>query len=665
MQFLDHLKIGTKIAIVPIVAALCMVVVAAVGMRGLADQQAALDDIADVAFAKSVKTGELASSMQAAHSDLYRLLTWNAAGVDEKQMNKAEASFDDAVKAAEKLLGTYRDYRLNGEEEALLGRIQQALALYKENTSQVLSMQQLDFTAAVSFMWTAQDSFQALMRETQQMIALEGRLVEEAKAEAVRAAEATRLMFITITVGALVLLALISVLLGRAIASAVGDMTRAMARLAQGDLSTSIPAIGRRDEIGAMAGAVQVFKDNALRVKALTEEQEAMARQAEQAKRQAMADLAAEIEQSVRTAVAAASSAADAIRGEAELLAANAETASNQSAEVATSSEAANGSVETVAHAAERLVAAIGEINRQVSESSRVAEEAVIEAGRTDETVKGLTQASAKIGEVVGLINDIASQTNLLALNATIEAARAGEAGKGFAVVANEVKSLANQTARATEEITGQIAKIQSLTHEVVEAVTAINASIRRVDEVSASIAAAMEEQSATTAEISRNVVETSSAAQEVSTLIASVSSDAAETGVQADEVRDASSDVAHSIHELRQVLVRVVRTSTKEADRRISPRVSVRVPCSVTLGGTTLDGEVEDISVGGVAVLGHPEVQVGLQGRLSVAGQSIGVEVRAWEEGTLHLVFTEGPEQGQKMVRAVAGAEAPPTHIA
>ncbi|MGE5514457.1 MAG: methyl-accepting chemotaxis protein [Bacteroidota bacterium] len=507
MSFLDHMKIGAKIAIVPIVAALGMVVVAVVGMRGLANQSEALEDIADVSFAKSVRTGELASALQGAHSDLYRLLTWNAAGVDDKQMAKAEADFEAAVKQAENGLKTTRaGYALSAEEEALMRRIEQALALYKENTAQVLSMQKLDFTAAVSFMWTAQDNFQALMKETRQMIALEGRLVEDAKAAAGRSAESTRLLFIGITVGALAVLALISVLLGRGIATAVGGMTRAMERLAQGDLTTPVPAIGRADEIGAMAGAVQVFKDNALKVKALTDEQQAMTRRAEEAKQQAMADLAAEIEQSVRSAVGAASSAADAIRGEAEVLAANAETASVQSAQVVESSEAANGSVETVAQAAGRLVLSISEITTQVNESTRVAEEAVAEAARTDETVKGLTQASLKIGQVVGLINDIASQTNLLALNATIEAARAGEAGKGFAVVASEVKNLANQTARATEEITAEIAAMKGATDQAVVAIDGIVATIARVNQALAAIAGAVAEQGRATGEISDSV---------------------------------------------------------------------------------------------------------------------------------------------------------------
>ena len=507
MSFLDDVKIGAKIAIVPIVATLGMVVIAFVGMRGLASQQHALDEIARVSFAKSVKTAELASTIQAAHSDLYRLLTWNAAGVDDKQMSKVESSFGSALKRAEAGAQSYRSsYELNAEEEALLKRIEQAIGLYKQNTAQVLSMQAMDFTAAVSFMWTAEDNFQALMKEAQQMIALESRLVDDFRQEANSSASSTRALFIGITVGALAVLALIALLLGRAIASAVGGMTRSMERLAQGDLTTQIPAIGRTDEIGAMAAAVQVFKDNALRVKALTDEQEVMTRKGEEAKRHAMTELAAEIEQTVRTAVGAASSAADSIRAEAETLAANAETASVQSAQVAQSSEAANGNVENVAQAAERLVASISEINQQVAESTRVAEEAVTEAARTDQTVKSLTLASQKIGEVVGLINDIASQTNLLALNATIEAARAGDAGKGFAVVASEVKNLANQTARATDDIAGEISAMKAATDEAVRAIDGIVVTIDRVSQALGAISGAVAEQGRATGEISDSV---------------------------------------------------------------------------------------------------------------------------------------------------------------
>ena len=546
MRFLDDMPIWLKIAIVPIVATVGLVIIATLGMRGLNAQQRTLDEIAEVSFAKSVKISELSDTLQDAHSSLYRLLTWNAAGVEEAKINAIEASFNTSTVKAAKILADYRtSFPLEGDEDALLKKLDKGLVLYKNNTAQVISMQKMDFTAAVSFMWTAQDSFQALMADTQNMVALEARLIDSNRKEAAESAGTTRSLFISITLVVLGLLAVISFLLVRAIASAVGGMTHAMQRLADGDLSVQVPAIGRRDEIGAMAATVQVFKENAQRVHKLTEEQEVMQREAAQSKRAAMGELASEIESTVRTAVDAASRAADSIRGEAEVLASNAETAISQTAQVAESSELANGNVETVAQAAERLVGSITEINRQVAESSRVAGEAVAEASRTDETVKTLTVASGKIGEVVNLINDIASQTNLLALNATIEAARAGDAGKGFAVVANEVKNLANQTARATEEITGEIVAMKEATDQAVKAIDGIVVTIGRVNEALSAITSAVTEQGRATAEISSSVSQAADGTRTVSSGIGEVR-----------RVADQVGNAAASVHVTTETLV-------------------------------------------------------------------------------------------------------------
>ena len=201
--------------------------------------------------------------------------------------------------------------------------------------------------------------------------------------------------------------------------------------------------------------------------------------------------------------------------------------------------------MQTVAAAAEELASSIQEISRQVTDSTRIAGEAVSEVEQTSAKIQGLSDAALRIGEVVTLITDIAEQTNLLALNATIEAARAGEAGKGFAVVASEVKNLASQTARATQEISQQITGIQSATRDSVTAISSINRTIGRMNEITASVAAAVEEQGAATAEIARNVEQAASGTQDVSTNIQGVTAAAGETSLASRQIQDAARNLS------------------------------------------------------------------------------------------------------------------------
>lgn len=267
---------------------------------------------------------------------------------------------------------------------------------------------------------------------------------------------------------------------------------------------------------------------------------------------------------------------------------------------VAAASEQALANAQTVAAATEELAASIREISAQIAQSTTVIRRAV-ECGDTAQgTIRSLSDAVGRIGEVVTLIQDIAGQTNLLALNATIEAARAGEAGKGFAVVAGEVKNLASQTARSTEEITRQIADIQAATGQAVSAVAEIGETISDIDHISSSIAAAMEEQAAATQEISRNVVETTNASKEVSARIADVSLIADQTGARAQEVREEVSRVNVAVEELRRVLVKVVRTSSTDADRRAAPRYQLREAAEIEIGSRRIAVVVENMSLGG-----------------------------------------------------------------
>ncbi len=332
-------------------------------------------------------------------------------------------------------------------------------------------------------------------------------------------------------------------------------LSHAVTRLAARDIAIAIPCADRRDELGAMAQALLVFKDNMAETDRLRAEQEEMKRRAEAERKAAMGKLAESFEASIGNVVQSVSSQAGQMKSSAQALSSTAEVAAKQTIAVAAASEQASANVQTVASATEELSASIGEISRQVAQSSKIAASAVSEADRADHMVQGLADAGQKIGAVVALITDIANQTNLLALNATIEAARAGESGKGFAVVAAEVKNLAKQTARATEEIGGQIAGVQSATKEAVQAIQTIGKTIGEINGIASTIAAAVEQQSAATREIARNVEQAATGTQEVTSNIGDVTQAANDTGTAASAVLNSARELAQQSESLKAVV--------------------------------------------------------------------------------------------------------------
>ena len=331
----------------------------------------------------------------------------------------------------------------------------------------------------------------------------------------------------------------------RGVIRPLSALTSAIQRLAGNDTAVEISGARRTDEIGAMARAAQVFQANLKETERLRLEQATVAKRTTEERQAEMLQFATRFEDTVGGIIGGVSAASNELQSTAQALSATAEETTRQTGAASSSTEQASANVKTVAAAADELSDSIKEISRQVSSSARIAGEAVGEADRTNAKVQALAQAASRIGDVVKLIHDIAGQTNLLALNATIEAARAGDAGRGFAVVASEVKSLAHQTAKATEDITQQITAIQNATGESVEAIGSIGRTIGEISQIATAIAAAVEEQAASTQEIARNVQQASLGTAEVSSNIRGVMSAASQTTVAATQVLASADDLS------------------------------------------------------------------------------------------------------------------------
>ena len=374
---------------------------------------------------------------------------------------------------------------------------------------------------------------------------------EGLRADLKKSVDATEVTILVIAVAGFAAGIVVAMLISSGIAKPVILMASVMKALGEGNRTIGVPAQGNRDEIGDMARSVQVFKEGLIEAERLRAIQEAeQQRQIERGKK--MEAAVSDFDKMIGEVVDSLSGASTELQSTAQSLTATAEETARQSTVVASASEEVSQNAQTVAAATEELSASIREIGNQVTESARVVGQAVSQAEDTNAKVKGLFESAQKIGDVITLINEIASQTNLLALNATIEAARAGEAGKGFAVVASEVKNLATQTARATDEIGGQIKAIQDSTDTSAAAIRAITHTIGRVNEISTAISAAIEEQGAATHEISRNVQQASQGAAEVSSNIAGVTEASQQTSAGSAQVLSAAAELARNSARLR-----------------------------------------------------------------------------------------------------------------
>ncbi|MEQ5777790.1 MCP four helix bundle domain-containing protein [Thalassospira sp. NFXS8] len=480
-------------------------------------------------------------------------------GVKDFLLTKSENSGNTAKTRASKTLELNQQLAASNRNEdvrAMLLTVDEELKTYISTFDEVIVLSREDDPVSL----TRRDD---LVRNTLDVIGpkvaaameqLKLKLKAEQDELGPRASNATEMAVITSVVVSAVALILgigAAIVVGRGISSPILAITDAMRTLAEGDKSVEIPGQDHKDEIGNMADAVLIFKENMIKAAELAEnEQQAQKRR--QRRTEMIDKLTTDFDADVSAVLKTVASAATEMQATAQSMTATAEETSRQSTAVAAASDQASNNVQTVASAAEELSASINEISHQVSQSARISTKAVNDAEHTNAQIQGLAQAAHKIGEVVNLINDIANQTNLLALNATIEAARAGEAGKGFAVVAAEVKNLASATARATDEITSQITGIQNETRDAVTAIQSIGGTIAQINEIASNIASAVEQQGAATQEITRNVQQASSGTSEVSQNISGVTEAASSTGAAAEQVLAASGELSEQSEVLR-----------------------------------------------------------------------------------------------------------------
>lgn len=438
----------------------------------------------------------------------------------------------------------------------------------------------------------------------------------------------------------------------------LGDMTQTMIKLSSGDLDAEIPHADRTDEIGDMAQALAVFKVQGREGERLRAEKEAARartdaeqRSAEDLRTQALQSMATRVERETRDAVKTVAGAMRTMAVKANEMARSAGAVDASSAEVANAANDTLSRTKSVSATAKELDGSIRNITAQVEQARSAAGDVVRAAGEAETTIGRLSQAVEQIGRVTGLISDIARQTNLLALNASVEAARAGSAGKGFAVVAGEVKSLAEQTANATADIRDLIGGVQHSAEGTITAVRGITQQVQGMDEASVAIAAAVEQQAEATMAIAASIADTNTMAERMAAKIREVSAEARSAGDISREVDGLTDQVAAEIEGLSTTLVRVVRTSTAEVERRRRPRYAVCLPVELSVGAQAQTGEIRNISDGGAMISGVA-ASAGSRAslRLSALTKTLDAEVLGTEHGMVHVKFRPTAEQAEQL---------------
>jgi methyl-accepting chemotaxis protein len=557
-----NLGMSWKVQLAPAFLILILIGLGAAGLQTLRANKANVDELIAGPIRLAELSSELSSAAWAAHAKLYRLAATSANEKDQakvlvvaKETSTAVAQVPIALKAVEAAPGA-------GARSQILETLRAAVTGYVKQSTNAIDMADGDAGSALMFIKGAERHFGEIDKLTDQLVAAgnESKALEVARSTARLEQQQLMLEALIGIVG--IVGFLVSFLIGRGISRPVVAMSAAMRELGSGNFSIKLPGLERKDEVGQMARAVDEFKAQALaRAEREAAERDVKKREQEAARKADFQSLADSFEVAVGEIIDTVGGASERLEASAENLSASTDTTRRLSAVVASVSQETSSNVQSVASATEEMASSVSEIGRQVQNSNRIASEAVKQAERTDARITTLSKAAERIGDVTKLITTIAEQTNLLALNATIEAARAGEAGRGFAVVAQEVKALAGQTAKATSEISTQIAEIQTATHESVAAMKEIGGTIARVSEIAASIAAAVEQQGAATNEIARNVQQAAQGTTQLATNIAEVSRGNDDAGSASAEVLSSARLLTSESHRLKLEMEKFLAT--------------------------------------------------------------------------------------------------------
>ena len=537
LGWIKNIGLSWKVQLAPAFLIVVLIGLGAYALQTLRSNQAAVDALVSGPVRQSELANELTTTVWTAHARLYRLAATAANEKDQKKIvevakeaSVAAGKISDALKAVEGLKG--------GFSPEAFEKLKAAVAGYLKQSKNAIEMADGDAGSALMFIKGAERNFAVIEKLADDLIthSSESKDREIARAGIKLEQQQMTLMIVLLAV-ALAGIA-VSFLIGRSISRPVVAMSRAMRELAAGNFEVQLPGLERRDEVGQMARATEEFKVQAIaKAERETSEREEKTRELAIARRAELHNLAESFEVAVGNIVENVGSASAELENSAAVLTNSSVATQELSTVVAAASEETSTNVQSVASATEEMASSVNEIGRQVANSNRIANDAVVQAQKTDARIAELSDAANRIGDVTKLITTIAEQTNLLALNATIEAARAGDAGRGFAVVAQEVKALATQTAKATSEISSQIAGMQAATQDSVLAIKEISGTIGRVSEIAAAIAAAVEEQGTATQEIARNVQQAALGSTQVANSIADVNRGASEIGSASSQV--------------------------------------------------------------------------------------------------------------------------------